>query len=233
MISARHATRSEVVATLRMEQARIAYGRRVLIDRLNFEIRAGEAFVLFGPNGSGKTSLLRLAAGIARPVTGQVRSNFRMIGYVPQVQHVDRQFPVSVRDLLRMSFVGVRYLTRSGLRKERERKIEDALDVVGLGGRGHLLLRSCSGGELQRAMIGRALALGPDLLILDEPTGSLDVAGKRDVFVLLENLRRQHGVAILMTSHETIAQIDLVHRRMGIEAGRVVLEDRMQESRDD
>ena len=200
MISARHATRSEVVATLRMEQARIAYGRRVLIDRLNFEIRAGEAFVLFGPNGSGKTSLLRLAAGIARPVTGQVRSNFRMIGYVPQVQHVDRQFPVSVRDLLRMSFVGVRYLTRSGLRKERERKIEDALDVVGLGGRGHLLLRSCSGGELQRAMIGRALALGPDLLILDEPTAGVDIELRRSMWEFLRELNA-NGTTIILTTH--------------------------------
>lgn len=205
-----------MTAVLEMQQVKIAYGSNVLLPNVSFNLSAGQVCVLTGPNGSGKTSLLRAALGIGRRAGGRVRMDFNRPAYVPQFQVVDRQFPCSVRDVLRMSFSGARYTLQSRLRSRRDQRVEEILEEIGLSHRGDQQLRDCSGGEIQRAMLGRALALDPDILLLDEPTASLDTQGKDMLLALLGRLNAEQGLTIWMTSHEIDRWNDLITQKMTI-----------------
>lgn len=204
---------------LSMEGVRIAYDSNVLLDDVSFKLHSGIVCVLTGPNGSGKTSLLRSALGLAPVAGGSLRSNFRRPAYVPQFQRLDRQFPCSVRDMLRMSFRGLQYLWSPGARSIREDRIQEILERVGLAHRRDQLLRECSGGELQRAMLARALVGEPDLLVLDEPTASLDTAGSTEFFKLIRELRGNGELCIWAISHQAEAWRDLATHRMTITHG--------------
>ncbi|MEQ9366532.1 MAG: ATP-binding cassette domain-containing protein [Leptospirales bacterium] len=199
-----------------MRKVRIAFGSNVLLEDVNLSLVSGDVCVLTGPNGSGKTSLLRVALKLAPIAAGEIRSTFERPAYVPQFQSVDRQFPCSLRDVLRMSFAGVSYAWRSAARDTR---VDSLLEQVGLEHRRDQQLRDCSGGEIQRAMIARALVGSPDFLVLDEPTASLDAAGQRLFFDLLQRLRDAAGLTILTVTHEPEAWRDLATRRMSLDSG--------------
>ncbi len=184
------------------------------------EILEGEACLLSGPNGSGKTTLMRTLLGLLRPVAGSFDSTFRRIGYVPQEKTVDRQFPVTIQACLHMSFPGFRYAFRRSLRQERRKTVERALDLVGLRGKAQQQLASSSGGEIQRTLIARALVRSPDLLVMDEPTSSLDKAGKAEVLSILRRLQKE-GLTLLITTHEAEPEEGLFTHLITIDQGRV------------
>ena len=190
---------------------------------------------LQGPNGSGKSTLLRVALGLMQPLSGTVQRSFERPAQVPQFspQAQDRQFPMSVQDLLATSFRVQRPwhalapTTRSQYREESAA----ILQRIGLWEKRAQLLRECSGGEVQRAMIARALMLQPDFLVLDEPTASIDQAGKTAIRELLQRLHAEDGVAILLPSHE-FAQAQTEGANGGMRVLRIV-EDRLLENEAD
>ena len=165
-------------------------GKRVL-DRVGLELRNGEILTLIGPNGSGKTSLVRVILGLLRPSAGsaRLRPGIR-IGYMPQRLHVDPVLPLSVR----------RFLLLGGRCPEAD--LATALAEVGAAELLHSPLQSISGGELQRVLLARALLRAPDLLVLDEPVQGVDLNGQVELYELIARIRARHGCGVLMVSHD-------------------------------
>jgi len=165
-------------------------GELVLRD-VSLAVGAGEIVTLIGPNGSGKTTFIRVLLGLQRPERGTVqRARDLVIGYVPQRFELDPVLPLTVRRFLGMS--GQRELVR----------IDAVLAEVGLEGLGRRPLSALSGGELRRVLIARALLRAPSLLVLDEPVQQVDFTGQLDLYALIRRIRRERGCAVLLASHD-------------------------------
>jgi len=183
-----------------------AYTGESVLQEVTFDIRQGEFVSAVGPNGGGKTTLLRLILGTARPTAGEVRvfggSPERArsrVGYVPQYARFDPLFPVTVLDVVRMGRVG-NFAAGPYRRGDRE-AAEEALVTVGLTDLRRRPFAALSGGQRQRVLIARALAVHPELLLLDEPTANVDRAATAKLYELLVELARR--LTILLVSHDT------------------------------
>ncbi|SMF70007.1 zinc transport system ATP-binding protein [Xaviernesmea oryzae] len=174
-----------------LENAGIRRDGRWLVRGLDFSIRRGEVVTLIGPNGAGKSTTAKLAIGVLRPDEGAVtRASGMRIGYVPQKLAIDWTMPLSVRRLMRLT----------GPLPDGE--LTDALKATGIP---HLIdaeVRHLSGGEFQRALLARAIARKPDLMVLDEPVQGVDFAGESALYDLIRSIRNSTGCGILMISHD-------------------------------
>ncbi|MGE3954369.1 MAG: metal ABC transporter ATP-binding protein [Parachlamydiales bacterium] len=193
-----------------------SYGRSPVVKGATFSIEAGEFIGLIGPNGGGKTTLLRLLMGLLEPTRGEIllfgttpQEGIRRVGYVPQNLPFDRQFPISTLELVlggRLSRTP--WYGRYG-RGNREAAL-GALDLVELRGKASSSVASLSGGELQRALIARALASEPELLLLDEATAHVDHPTQTLIYNLLSHLAGK--TTIVMVTHDLEAAIHRVDR---------------------
>ncbi|MGE5503976.1 MAG: zinc ABC transporter ATP-binding protein ZnuC [Actinomycetota bacterium] len=181
-----------MTALLQMDGVALTLAGHLVLDGVSLAVEGGRIVTVVGPNGAGKSTLLKVALGLLKPDRGVVRRSAATVGYVPQKLAVDRTLPLSVRRFLAMAFPG---------RAPRD-LLEGALDRVRAG---HVLARQVvdlSGGELQRVMLARALLRRPDLLVLDEPVGGVDVAGQAELYDLIARLARDDGTGVLMVSHD-------------------------------
>jgi zinc transport system ATP-binding protein len=183
-----------------------SYTGEPVLQRVSFEVRAGEFVSAVGPNGGGKTTLLRLILGTLRPGAGEVRvfggSPERArgrVGYVPQYARFDPLFPVTVLDVVRMGRVGS--FAAGPYRRQDREAAQEALATVGLAELRWRPFSALSGGQRQRILIARALATHPELLLLDEPTASVDRAATAKLYELLVELAKR--LTILLVSHDT------------------------------
>ena len=162
-----------------------------VLQHVDLTLRPGEILTLIGPNGAGKTTLLRVALGLTKPTSGQVtRKRGTTFGYVPQRFAVDPTLPLTVGRFLSLP------------RRRTRAQVADALTEVGVPEAVDRELPTLSGGEFQRVMLARALLRRPDVLVLDEPLQGVDVTGQVALFELIAQLRRAHGFAVLMVSHD-------------------------------
>lgn len=203
-------------------------GVRVLED-VSLSVGAGEFVAIAGPNGGGKTTLLRLVLGLERPAAGTVRvfgkpsgrgAYGARIGYLPQRARLVGEAPVTVREVVstgRLASAGI----WGPLRRADREAVSRAIETVGLAGRADAPLRTLSGGMQQRALIAKALASEPTLLALDEPTTGVDAASQESFGLLLEELRSELGVTILYVSHEFGAVEHVVDRIVLVRGGIV------------
>ena len=183
----------------------------VVLEDINLELLEGDFLGLIGPNGGGKSTLLKAMLGLIKPDRGSITifgkkpaaARSRM-GYVPQKTVFDQSFPVKVLDVVLMG----RY-SRAGLlhrydRQDRKAALE-ALQAVGMEERAEREIGALSGGEQQRVFVARSLVSDPELLLLDEPTAGVDSAQQTDFYDLLCHLNRDMGIAIVLVSHDVTA----------------------------
>ncbi len=211
-----------------MDRVTVRYQQLVALEEVTLKVAPGEFVAIIGPNGSGKTTLIKALLGLVRPVAGTVRifgkpvssldEDWTRIGYVPQAAQIDLRFPLQVFDAVLMGRYGQLGLIRRPGERDRE-AARKALNRVGMADLAQRPIGRLSGGQRQRILVARALATEPDLLLLDEPTTSVDVGATEGLFDLLEGLHRE-GITILVVSHDIgvvaqhVDQLVCVNRRL-------------------
>ena len=209
-----------VDSVVRFEDVSLGYGKRRVLQGLSFDLRQGEFLGIIGPNGAGRTTLLRGILGLVRPKAGRIWSPAALhYGYVMQRQFLDTRFPFSVRDVVRMGRLGRRRPWQR-LGREDLRQVGDALEITGMAALEGRLYRELSGGERQRTLIARALASRPDVLLLDEPTNDMDVHGEHQIMGLVQHIQRQTGVTIVLVSHLLHVVLNYAERLLFLADGR-------------
>lgn len=211
---------------VRLRGARLAYGARTLWDGLDLDVAAGEFLAVLGPNGSGKTSLLRALLGQTPLSSGDielsgrpVRRGSRTVGYIPQQQALDPTLTLRGRDLVGLGLDGHRWGFALPSRSRRRRVLE-ALDAVGARDYADAPIGRLSGGEQQRLRVAQALIGDPDVLLCDEPLLSLDLAHQRAVSELIDARRRARGTAVVFVTHDINPVLPMVDRVLYIVEGR-------------
>ena len=187
---------------VRLDNAGLRRDGRWLVRGVDLQVAPGEIVTLIGPNGSGKSTSAKMAIGVLKPDEGKVFRNADLrVGYVPQKLSVDRTMPLTVR----------RLMTLTG--KLPETVIRQSLEQVGVAHLADAQVHNLSGGEFQRAMLARAIARKPDLLVLDEPVQGVDFAGELSIYELIIDIRNSTGCGILLISHDlhvVMAETDTV-----------------------
>ena len=179
------------MSLVQVEGLSVRYGARAVLSGVSLRIEAGEIVTIVGPNGSGKTSLLRAIIGAVKPAKGQIiRGSGVKIGYVPQKLHIDETLPMTVSRFLKLP------------RGISAAHISQALSQAGVPDLAKSQLSQLSGGQFQRVLLARALIGKPDLLLLDEATQGLDQRGSASFYKQIETVRQNTGCAVLMISHE-------------------------------
>ena len=179
------------MSLVQVEDLSVRYGAKTVLSRVSLRVDQGEIVTIVGPNGSGKTSLLRAIIGAVKPSQGRIVTGTGVkVGYVPQKLHIDETLPITVSRFLKLP---------NGVSAA---DIDQALTQAGVPDLSKVQLSQLSGGQFQRVLLARALIGKPDLLLLDEATQGLDQRGSASFYQQIEQVRQDTGCAILMISHE-------------------------------
>ncbi len=211
-------------------------GGRTILDIDRLDISAGSFVGVMGPNGAGKTTLLQVLTGLIPPGRGRVlvdgedfpqlspwrKCHFRRrIGYLPQATQYNAELPFTLREVVAMGRTSVRPLLQR-LNGEDYALVDRWIERIGLSDRRDQTFRSLSGGQQQKALIARAMAQNPDLLLLDEPCANLDFLWKEQISGMIEDLYRQTHVTVVLVSHELGVFPPACERLIVLGQGRVV-----------
>jgi len=216
------------VNVIELDSAVVGYGGRAVLDHVSLTVAAGEIVAILGANGSGKSTLIRAALGLVPLAGGGARlfgttlrrfRQWRRIGYVPQRVGAGSGVPATVREVVSAGRLARRGLLRPARAADR-RAVEGALAAVGLADRAADPVGTLSGGQQQRALIARALAGEPDLLVLDEPTAGVDAASQDAFAGALAAFSRRGGTVVLV-AHELGPLEPLVTRAVVVHLGKI------------
>ncbi|WP_236796372.1 metal ABC transporter ATP-binding protein [Amycolatopsis sp. GM8] len=208
-------------AAVEISGASLAFGGRTLWSGLDLTVQPGEFLAILGPNGSGKTSLLKILLGLQQLSAGSWRmASDRPVGYVPQQRAMQEALALRGVDLVGLGLDGHRWgLGLFGL-AERRRRVAAAIESVGAQAYAKSPVGRLSGGEQQRLRVAQALIGEPDVLLCDEPLASLDLAHQRAVSALIDRRRREADTAVLFVTHELNPVLSYVDRVLYLVDGR-------------
>ena len=193
---------------IQLTDVTFAYNGNTVVEDVSLTVARGDFMAMIGPNGGGKTTLLRLILGLLKPLKGDIKVNGRpvaktstVIGYVPQEVHINRRFPITAMDVVCMGKLNPKKRWRRNSASDR-REARVALDRLGMALHAEKKIEELSGGQRQRIFIARALVTRPILLLLDEPTARIDTKGQADFYALLKELNKE--ITILVVSHDLL-----------------------------
>jgi zinc transport system ATP-binding protein len=176
------------------------FGKQTVIKDVSFSISKGEYIFLVGPNGGGKSTLIKMMMQIIPPSSGSIDTHVHQIGYLPQVTaKQNRHFPATVEEVVRMGLPKTSMLLKASAVEQAQ--IDDVMERLGISHLKQKRIGILSGGQLQRALLARALIANPEVIILDEPTSALDPA-MRDAFYPMMNELHAQGITIIIVSHD-------------------------------
>jgi sulfate transport system ATP-binding protein len=211
--------------SIQVEQVSKTYGTERVVRHVSLEIETGELFVLLGASGSGKSTLLRLIAGLITPDTGRILLNERDVTRLPPQQR-GTGFMFQNYSLFRHMTVaeniGFGLSIRRVGQRERRRRVEELLTLIDLAGYGDRFPAQLSGGQQQRVALARALAYQPNVLLLDEPFGALDVKIRAQLRQSLREIQQQLGVTAILVTHDQEEAFDIADRIGVIERGELL-----------
>lgn len=211
---------------IELEQVRVQFGSRVLLENMNLAVRQGEFIAILGPNGAGKSTLLKLLLGLLKPTAGIVRvlgkaprRGNRVIGYAPQHRALETDLALRARDVVGFGLDGDHWGIGFPSRR-RTALIDQALAEVSALAFADAPVGQLSGGEQQRLLIAQALLTNPRLLLLDEPLANLDITHSQEIVALIAQVCRARGVTVLLVSHDVNPLLPVVDRVLYIANGQ-------------
>ena len=218
---------------LELTQVSAGYDEELILNNINFTVFEQDFIGIIGPNGGGKTTLVKLILGLIKPVAGRIEyfggRGHNHIGYLPQVNATDRDFPISVIEVVLSGLMSVK---GSGFYSAKDRKqAAEVLDLLGISPLSKRSIGTLSGGQMQRVYLGRAIIARPQLLILDEPNTFVDNKFEHDLYELLRELNKE--MAILMVSHDVgtitsyIKTIACVNRNLHYHPSNVITQSQL------
>lgn len=198
-------------AIIELKDVSFSYGNDKAVENVNMQVHKGDYLGIVGPNGGGKSTLLKLMLGLLVPTAGEVLlygqdikkfKDWSKIGYISQqVTHIDPNFPMTVEEVVSMGRYSKLGLFRFLGKTDRE-KIKEALEQVEMWEFRKRLVGDLSGGQQQRIFIARALAGEPEIIVLDEPTVGVDVKTQKQFYSLLQKLNTEFNITLILVSHE-------------------------------
>lgn len=220
---------------VQVKNVRFGYDRTPVLDDVSLAIGPRDFLAIIGPNGGGKTTLVKLILGLLKPWSGRIDwaggKRPARVGYVPQFSTFDKDFPLRVREVILMGAVGRRGLFRR-YRAEDRKLAAQAMDRLELAHLAEEPIAELSGGQLQRALIGRALVCDPEILFLDEPTASVDSRSRGVLNELLRELNER--IPVVVVTHDITAfagdvrQIACVNRRLFYHGGGTIDHEQLE-----
>ena len=224
-----------------LKNINFSYSRKSskILENINLDINKNDFLAIIGPNGGGKTTLLKIILGLLKPDSGAIEySGFsnegrNKIGYVPQFSNFDKDFPINVLDLVLMG----RLNEKKGLlkhydSKDRELSLQN-LDKLGIKNLAKNSINELSGGQLQRVLIARALTSEPEIMLMDEPSASIDKSSEEKLTELLQELNK--SIPIVIVTHDTtsiapfVKQIACVNKKLHYHSDGVISEESVNE----
>lgn len=218
-----------------IEDMWFSYNHHTVLADVNLTIHEKEFLAIIGPNGGGKTTLVKLMLGLLEPERGKIRvfglppvKACHRIGYVPQDIHFNRNFPISALDVVNLG----RLKTALPLSAAPSRTIREAMEKLGVWDYRRCRISDLSGGQRQRVFIARALVTEPDVLFLDEPTSSIDTMGQTELYALLKELNRTMTIVVvshdIMLVSEYVKSIACVNQRVHFHEQAEITEEMLE-----
>jgi len=205
-----------------------------ILTNISFEIFSSEYVAIIGPNGGGKTTLIRMLLGLDKPTSGSIKifgkdiNSFKKwykIGYVPQrASLVDTSFPATALDIVKMGRIAKKRSFFSPTKEDAE-IVKDAMQMMDIFDLRDKMIGTLSGGQRQRVMIARALASKPEILILDEPNTGVDAKSQRNFYELLKKLNTQEGITIVFITHDVGVIADDIARLFTVNQKVIICND--------
>lgn len=210
---------------------------QTILSNISLNIFASEYIAIIGPNGGGKTTLIRMLLGLDKPTSGEIKifgkrlkdfKKWHKIGYVPQrALHVDSAFPATVLDIVKMGRTTQRGYF-SSFSREDKKLVHDAMQKMDVLDLADKMVGTLSGGQRQRVMIARALASKPEILILDEPNTGVDMVSQKNFYALLKQLNKEDSITIVFITHDIGVIADDIARLFTINQKAIICNDPKQ-----
>jgi zinc transport system ATP-binding protein len=218
---------------LEIKNLSAGYENHIVLENISMEVFSGDFIGVIGPNGGGKTTLIKTILGLIRPVSGEMTLHISKtnIGYLPQVNQIDKRFPISVIDVVRSGKANSALLSSFRKNTEEKEKAESLLAEMGIMHIRNKAIGELSGGQMQRVFLCRALMNQPELLVLDEPSTYVDNNFEGELYLKLKELNEQ--MAILLISHDVgtisffVKTIACVNRNLHHHPSNIITEEQL------
>lgn len=202
----------------------IGYDQHIVLPGVNLKINKRDFIAITGPNGGGKTSLLRVILGLLKPKCGDVKffENGKEvdklnIGYLPQKNAIDHRFPITVEEVLGSGLLKKKIIFNNKLTEEENSKVDEILAILGLADYRNSSIGNLSGGQLQRVLFGRSIIANPDVLVLDEPLSYVDKTFEGQFYKIVEDIAKK--TTIILVSHEMTRIMQMANRHIIVDCG--------------